>query len=270
MGVVIKFMNITLVLFFVDQVQTERQPETVEEFHLLSSPIDERPHDTEADMNMLRVGTNLIWRQVIDLKITLRGCLFPLIVCVSHEAGNSFRGILPYWLSREYQWTLRETGFILLGERLLTALTLSLLPRLSKLVLPGGGVGGSNRIKNGSSDLGLARLCLCLSCIGIASLGFKGTRAFAIISLAVLATGTGFRDAYLSYVTSKLQKHEIARVCIALSMAQYSSIGFGEFVVGEIYSFCLQLEQQPWMSSLPFWLCSLMFAFTVILLCRSD
>lgn len=273
MGLVIKSLNIPIILLFVDRVKTGRQPEIAEEFHLLSTPDYEMPNETEADMSTPRVRTKLIWRQVTTLGITLRGCLFPLLVCVSQEAGNSFRGILPYWLSREYQWSLRETGYVLLGERLLTALIISLLPRFPEWILSGRGVGvgggEGRRIKIGSSDLGLARLCLCLACLGTALLGFRWTRMSAILSLAVLATGTGFRDAYLSYLTSKLQKHEIVRVCMALSMAQYSAINFGVFVVGELYSFCLQVDQ-PWMISLPIWLCSLMFAFTVILLCRSD
>lgn len=103
---------------------------TAEEFHLLSTQHYETQIETEADMNRPRFRTNLIWRHVTTLWSTLRGCLFPILVYVSHEAGDSFRGILPYWLSREYQWSLRETGYISLGERLLTALIISLLPRL--------------------------------------------------------------------------------------------------------------------------------------------
>lgn len=271
MGVVTKSFNIPIILLFVDRAETGRQSETAEEFHLFSTQDYEVQHEIEVDVNRPRSRTDLIWRQLMTLWSTLRCCLFPLLVCVSQEAGNSFRGILPYWLSREYQWSLRETGFISLGERLLTAVIISLLPRLPKWLLSGGGGGASGddgrRIKNGSSDLGLARLCLCLACLGTALLGFRLTRMSAIFSLAVLATGTGFRDAYLSYVTSKLQKHEIARVCMALSMAQFSSINFGVFIVGELYSFCLKAEQ-AWMTSLPIWLCSLVFAFTVFLLCH--
>ena len=272
MGVVIKSFNIPMILLFVDRVEPGRQPETAEDFHLLTTQDYDTQSETEADMNRPRFLANLIWRQLTNLRGTLRCCLFPLLVCVSQEAGNSFRGILPYWLSREYQWSLRETGYISLGERLLTALIISLLPRLPKWILSGGGGGGGGgdgkKIKNGSSDLGLARLCLCLACLGTALLGFRWTRMSAILSLAVLATGTGFRDAYLSYVTSKLQKHEMVKVCMALSMAQFSSINFGVFVVGELYAFCLKVDQ-PWMNSLPIWLCSLVFAFTVFLLCRS-
>jgi hypothetical protein len=268
MGAVIKSLNIPMVLLFVDRVETGRQPDTAE-FHLLPTEDHEMQDETEADMNRPHFRTKPIWRQITTLWSTLHGCLFPLAVCVSQEAGNSFRGILPYWLSREYQWTLRETGYISLGERLLTAVLISLLPRIPQWMLAGGGGGGDGgRIKKGSSDLGLARLCLCLACLGTALLGFRWSRGSAIFSLTVLAAGTGFRDAYLSFVTAKLQKHEIVRVCMALSMAQYSSINFGVFVVGGLYSFCLKLDR-PWMTSLPIWLCSLVFAFTVFLLRRS-
>jgi hypothetical protein len=268
MGAVIKLLNIPMVLFFVDRVESERQPK-IAEFHLLPTQDDEMQNETEADMNGPPLPTKPVWRQATNLWSTLHSCLFPLAVCVSQEAGNSFRGILPYWLSREYQWTLRDTGYISLGERLLTALLISLLPRLPKWILPGGG-GGSDGggVKKGSSDLGLARLCLWLACLGTTLLGIKWSRGSAIFSLTVLAAGTGFRDAYLSYVTAKLQKHEIVVVCMALSMAQYSSINFGVFVVGGLYSFCLKLDQ-PWMTSLPIWLCAPVFAFTIFLLRRS-
>jgi hypothetical protein len=279
-GVVIKSINIPMILVFVDRVDTERQPEITEGFHLLSTQENEMGSTTEADMDKPRFRTDHIWQQMTTLRGTLRACLFPLLVFVSLEAGNSFRGILPYWLSREYEWSLRETGYILLGERLLTALIISLLPRLSKWIFSRGGSSSSDSgstagsSKTGNSDLGLARLCLCLACLGTALLGFRWTRISAITALAVLATGTGFRDAYLSYVTSKLQKHEIMRVCMALSMAQYAAINIGVFIVGEFYSFCLlkadQQHQESWMTSLPIWLCSLAFAFTLLLLlCRS-
>jgi hypothetical protein len=269
MGAVVKLLNIPMVLFFVDRDETGRQPETAE-FHLLPTQDDEMQNETEAEMNKPTFPIKPIWREAATLRNTLRGCLFPLAVCVSQEAGNSFRGILPYWLSREYQWSLRETGYISLGERLLTAFLLSLLPRLPKWILPGGGIGGGDGggVKKGSSDLGLARLCLWLACLGTTLLGIKWSRESAIFSLTVLAAGTGFRDAYLSYVTAKLQKHEIVVVCMALSMAQYSSINFGVFVVGGLYSFCLKLDQ-AWMTSLPIWLCAPVFAFTVYLLRRS-
>lgn len=271
LGVFIRSLNIMIIVLFIDRVPTGRQPETAEGFYLLPATDSERPHETEADMNEPGVGTNLIWRQVMTLKITLRGCLFPLLVCVSQKAGNSFRDILPYWLSKEYHWNLRETGYVELEKRLLTAFIISLLPRLSKSLFSGEGTGrgGNQKIKNEKSDLNLARLCLCLACIGTALLGFAKTRTTAILSLAVLAAGTGFQAAYFSYVTSKLPKREITRVCMAFSMAQYASVEFGGFVVGELYSFCLQREQ-AWMNSLPIWLCSVMFAFTIMLLCRSD
>lgn len=270
LGLVIKSLNIMIILLFIDRVPIQRQPETAEEFPLLSTPVDERSDEPEANASQARLGTNFIRGQVITLGITLRSCLFPLLICVSQEAGNSLRDILPFWLSREYRWSLRETGYIDLWQRLLAALIVSLLPRLSKSVFPGGEMGGGvgAKIKNRISDLGLARLCLCFACTGTALLGFKWTRTTAILSLGVLAIRTGFDGAYLSYVTSKLQKHEIARVCMVLSTAQYASVNFGAFVVGELYSFCLQGDQ-PWLTSLPIWLCSLMFALTVILLYRS-
>lgn len=271
MGAVIKSLSIPLVVLFVDRTETGRQPQTAE-LHLLSTEDHEMENETEADMDRPYLPTKIIRRQATDLWNTLRGCLLPLAVCVSQDAGNSFRGILPYWLSREYHWSLRDTGYISLAERLLTALLISLLPRIPKWVLPGGGRGGGGddggRIRKGSSDLGLATLCLCLTCLGTALLGFRWSRVSAILSLAVLAAGTGFRDAYLSYVTSKLQKHQIMRVCMALSVAQYSAINFGVFVVGGLYSLCLE-HGPPWTTSLPIWLCSLVFAFTIYLLRRS-
>jgi hypothetical protein len=266
MGAVMKSLNIPMILLFIDRVESGRQPETAE-FHLLPTQDHELEPEAEEDMNRPHFRTKPIWQQATALWSTLHCCRFPLAVCVLQEAGNSFRGILPYWLSREYQWTLRETGYISLGERLLTALLISLLPRLPKWRLLGRG-GGGEAIKKGSSDLGLAKLCLCLACLGTALLGFRWSRVSAIFSLAVLAAGTGFRDAYLSYVTAKLQKHEIVRVCMALSMAQFFSINIGVFTVGGLYSFCLTLDL-PWTTSLPIWLCSLAFAFTVFLLRRS-
>ena len=153
-----------IILFFINRVPIEHRTEIAEEFQLLPTPDYERSDEPEANTDQAHLGRNFIRKQAITLGMTLRSCcLFPLLIYVSQEVGNDFHDLLPSWLSREYRWSLRETGYIGLGQRLLTALIVSLLPRLSKSVFSGGEMGGGvgAKIKNGNSDLGLARLWLC-------------------------------------------------------------------------------------------------------------
>ena len=151
-----------IMLLFINRVPIERQPEIAEESQLLLTPDYERSDEPEANTDQAHLGRNFIREQVITLGMTLRSCcLFPLLICVSQEVGNDFRELLPSWLSREYRWSLGETSYIDLRQRLLTALVVSLLLRLFKSIFSGemgGGVGA--KTKNLNSDSGLVRLLM--------------------------------------------------------------------------------------------------------------
>jgi hypothetical protein len=265
MAVGTKSLNIVIVFIFVDPDDSGSQS-TPSGFHLVPSEDDDleneaQSHATKPDPQARRIP--LLFKAV---KATMSKYSFVLIICILHEAGNSFRGILPYWLSKEYEWSLREVGFVSLAEKILTALIVTLLPRIPTWILSSSFNGRTEKV---NPNLTLSCLCLAMAALGTAFLGYRGSRVSAILSLAVLAVGSGFRDAYLSYVNGRLQKHEIVKVCMAFSMAGYMAINTGVFLVGGLYSLCLRFGA-PWMVSIPIWLCTVFLAWTLLLLRRSE
>jgi len=186
-----------------------------------------------------------------------------LSICALQETGNSFRLILPYWLSRQHHASLQEIGYVHLGEMLLTAAVVSSLPQFSQILQHPRDVSGSSKEK----DLVLAKICLGFSAIGTLLLGFSWYKFSGIVSLVVLTGGVGFRDAYLSFVTADLQKQEIAQVYMVMSMVALSAICVGGSVISEVYSLCLQVGES-WSTSVPIWLCALPVTCALTLLHR--
>jgi len=197
------------------------------------------------------------WQSVKEQQDTLRCYILPVSVCVLQEAGNSFRYILPYWLSKRFDWSLRETGWVMMAEVLSTALIVAILPRCFR-----------HFQRSGSSkdrDLSLAKMCLGLSFLGTLLLGFRWYRFSGVISLLVLAGGTAFQELYLSYVTAGLQREEIMQVYILLATMLLVAFSLCAWLIAGLYAICLHLNS-PWATSIPLWLASLAFAADRILI----
>lgn len=250
LSVGIKVASIPIILLFLEG--GAGRAGRITDFHLV--PVNETEAAAYDSEEEACTKTTSIKRQVIELRRAIRSRLFPLGICALHEVGNSFRIILPYWLSMRYHWTLRETGYVTIGEMLVTSFIISLLPYLSAQLRDS---------KN--SDLSLARMCLGFSCLGTLLLGLSWYKFSAVISLIVLAGGAGFRDAYLSYITLGLQKQEITKVYMMLSIGTLVSFNLGGSVIAGIYSACLRLGSS-WETSLPIWVCALPFALTAFCL----
>lgn len=250
LSVGIKVVSIPIILLFLKG--GVGRAGRITDFHLV--PIDETRATTFDSEEEACTKAISIWGQAIELRRAIRNRLFPLGICALQEVGNSFRIILPYWLSMRYHWTLRETGYVTIGEMLITGLIISLLPHLAERL---------HDSKN--SDLSLVRLCLGFSCLGTFLLGLSWYKFSAIVSLIVSAGGAGFRDAYMSYITLGLQRHEIAKVYMMLSIVTLIAFNMGGSVIAGIYSACLRLGDS-WETSLPIWVCSLPFALTALCL----
>ena len=271
-----KALNIFIVLALIDKTESEpagfrRLPTeaddlaTEAEVNNLATQTEVNNSSTEAEVDFNELPSLSLetwWRISPELKTTLTSITFPLVICGLQEGSNGFRGILPYWLSREYQWSLRAVGFVLLSEKLLTALIIALLPRIPNWLLAGNWNGRSEKM---NPNLGLSRLCLGFTCIGTALLSWPSGRVAAVLSLSILAVGSGFRDAFLSYITGELRKEEIVRACMAYSLVGYMSTDLGVFIVDGLYSLCLRYGL-PWTASLPILFCAMMFGWTLSLM----
>lgn len=174
-----------------------------------------------------------------------------LSICALESSGYGFLDILPYWTSTRYRLTLRETGYINIGDTLAKALIMSLMPSISERL---------HQSKFGrENNLILVRMCLFFSTLGTILLGFSWDKFSAIGSLIVLAGGSGFGNAYMAHITSGVPKQNIARLYIMLSIVTFIALSISGWAVAGIYSLSLRLGQS-WETSVPIWVCSLPFA----------
>lgn len=221
-----------------------------------SAPKDCNLSDVEEEISLISDSPekqSSIWDGLREQRLTFLNYIFPLAMFALHEIGNSIRIILAYWLSKRYGWTLRGGGWVQLGITLLNAVTVSLLPKLSTWLQKRQGSDDSK-----ARDLNLAKMCLGFDSIGAALLGASWHGGSAVISLAVMAGGTAFRDAYMGYVTADMQKEDISKVYIVLELVSVAAYSFGGWLIADVYAFCLTLGD-GWETSIPIWICALGF-----------
>ena len=221
-GIMIKMLDVPVILFFLDDSETALKAKTAAGCRLLPTGEDD-PYAGDAERPQKVDKASSGWQSLLGQTSVFYHHIFALSICAPQETGNSFRLILPYWLSRQYHASLQEIGYVHLGEMLLTAAVVSSLPQFSQILQHPRDVSGSSKEK----DLVLAKICLGFSAIGTLLLGFSWYKFSGIVSLVVLTGGVGFRDAYLSFVTAELQKQEIAQVYMVMSMIALNAICVG-------------------------------------------
>ena len=159
----------------------------------------------------------------------------PLSIFVVHELGMGIHDIAQQWMSNRYAWPIRETGYILAGETLLSAVILASLPKASAFLLA-----RKRGLTADGKDLLLMKCTLTAATAGTAVMAFAESRGFLFLGLAIFAFGAGFHDALKSFVTARLRDSaQVTRIYLWISM----------------------LEVVAWMINGPVW--ALMYAFSL-------
>lgn len=258
----IKLLDLPVILYLLVHTNDEVGATATTRYSVL--PVDEETAPVlRAEASMKADDAAPGWQSFFDRDNVLYLHGFALGILTLQEASNSMRLILPYWLSRRWNTTLQEVGYVNVGEMLLTAVVVSSLPKLSRILEHSTDAEGSSKRR----DLVLAKTCLSFTAIGITLLGFSWYKFSGIVSLIVLTGGSGFQDAYLSVVTADLKKTEIARFYTILGMVALAALSVGGTVVSGIYSLCLA-NGESWLTSLPIWLCVLPVICALLMLHR--
>lgn len=217
---------------------------------------DHSPSPSSSLTTLLQKETrNLRTRGRETLRI-LRTTLLPMIIVFLHDTGSAYRVILQPWLSKRFSWTLRQTGYVTLTEKIFTTALLAAVPLLYTRFL--------RRNPTPAVDLLVAQLSAAFLVAGTALLPLSGTRTLAVTGLMVLACGSGFHDALLAFLTSRLDKSDILHVYMGISTVQLISSTVGGALIAFVYGVVLRAEMGRWIWGAPFGLCCLFFVGVVV------
>jgi len=205
--------------------------------------------------------------------LILPHCLLPVAIYTFRDFGESYRYLLPYWMSRRFHWDLREVGWVHLGETLFTSLIIALMPWFRKLYLrqqspeteirtrDNSAAGYDQELKLTSAsaakqDLSLAQMCIGFSMLGSVLLSLSWYRPSAFVSLAVLAVGMGFPDSYNSFLAGKIEEAngvDLQDIYMVMSIAGMMAALLGGWITSGVYSVALRLGGDSWATSSPIW-----------------
>lgn len=181
-----------------------------------------------------------------------------LVIFFFNVTGMGVRIVLQQWASKFFQWTLAETGYVLSFELLVNGLVLVSLPYICRELLKPR-LGSSRRV-----DLWVVKASLLMNITGVFCIGFAPTRFFFVVSLTVYSVGVGLYDSLRSFATGFLQKEQITRFYVGISLVEtIGGLISGPLWAG-VFSFALSVNLG---FGLPFWLCSLCFlcAFVTVI-----
>ena len=131
-----------------------------------------------------------------------------LAIMFFNTTALSARHLLRPWLSKRYDWTLAETGYILSLESVLSVSILFLLQH----------VDSSARWKvreptcKRKRELRIAKLSLVCGTAGSVILSLAGTRAWFFVAAVVISGSVGFIEAVKAYFTAGLETRDIGRL----------------------------------------------------------
>jgi hypothetical protein len=201
-------------------------------------------------------------------------CLLPCIVYMFRNFGESYRVLLPYWMSRRFDWNLREVGWVHLAETLFTSLIIALMSRFRKLFLPreneeiyvayDNDSAAQQHMQESKStsapavnqDLSMTQICLAFSLLGSILMGMSWFRPSAFISLAILAVGMGFPDSYNSFLAGKMDEDkdvELQEIYMVSSIVGMVAARVGASVTSGIYAIALRVDGDSWATGTPLW-----------------
>lgn len=169
------------------------------------------------------------------------------------------RIILQQWASIFFHWTLVQTSYVVSFEMLVNALVLVSLPYLSRRFLRPM-LGSAQR-----AELWVVKASLLMNIIGALGVSFAPSSIFFVASIAMYSGGGGLYDSLKSFATGHLQKEQITRFYVGISMVETIGGIIGGPLWTRIFSLTLTVEFLGF--GLPFWLCSLCFlcAFTTVI-----
>jgi hypothetical protein len=206
-------------------------------------------------------------------------CLLPCAIYMFRDFGESYRVLLPYWMSRRFHWSLRDVGWVHLAETLFTSLTIALMSRFRKLFLSQDSEkfytahddseapeyekeSKSTSASATNQDLSMAQICLAFSLLGSVFLGTSWFRPSAFMSLAILAVGMGFPDSYNSFLAGKMEDEkdvELQDIYMISSIVGMVAARVGVSVTSGIYAIALRVDGDSWATSAPIWVGAALF-----------
>lgn len=243
--------------------------------HLLSIPVLSFLDDGEPLVNLQDSPSDLkssrpksFWSEAMDIRkqggrllATARKHIFHILIFLVHKCGSSVGVLLPQWMSKRYEKTLRDIGYIDLGKTIWITIILSVTPQLHKWL---------DRRTPGSKDsvaLNLIRWSVAASIVGTALLSLSWAVIPAIISLAVSAMGSGFYDMLLGFVTMKMERVDLVQVYMCISIVEDMGGRIAGTAIFAIYSWAVEMNSFFGMS-LPLWICTGFFVGAYLLLRR--
>ncbi|CAF9909760.1 MAG: hypothetical protein GOMPHAMPRED_006859 [Gomphillus americanus] len=172
-----------------------------------------------------------------------------------HETGMGVRNITEQWISKQYAWPLRTTGYILAFETFLGSIYLATLPTIVKW-LPSDRRNPDSEQK--TRQLVIVRASLFAAAAGTALIAASDhDRVVFLAALGVFVLGVGFHDALKAYVTGLLSSEAITRMYMCISIVETIANVFSGPTWAGIYGLGLTGEGPA--MSLPFAVSSLLF-----------
>jgi hypothetical protein len=120
----------------------------------------------------------------------------------------SARHLLRPWLSKRYDWTLAETGYILSIESVLSVAILFMLQYFDSAA----GWKAKNAKEKRKRELWIAKISLVCGITGSVILSLAGTRILFFVAAVVISGSVGFIDAIKAYFTAQLDTRDIGRL----------------------------------------------------------
>jgi hypothetical protein len=251
---------------------THLMTEYSDDIELSSNPTESDLDTTSLGQERISIPGSASVKSMQHFHHVLPHCLLPGAIFMFRDFGESYRVLLPYWMSRRFHWDLRGVGWVHLGETLLTSLIIALMPWFRKLFLPkyedteicivhnDSEAQHVQEFKSRSAsatnqDLSLAQMCLGFSLLGSVLLSMSWFRPSVFVSLAVLAVGMGFPDSYNSFLAGKTDEEgvDLQDIYMVLSIVGMVAARLGVSITSGIYSIALRLTGNSWATSIPIW-----------------
>lgn len=118
------------------------------------------------------------------------------------------RNLLRPWLSKRYNWTLSQTGYVLSLESILSVSILFALQytNTSTRWQPKTDIAKQKR------ELWISRMSILCGIVGSIILSFANIRGLFFIAAIIISGSAGFLDASKAYFTNQLDKEDIGRL----------------------------------------------------------
>ncbi|KAL9123610.1 MAG: hypothetical protein Q9217_006973 [Psora testacea] len=189
----------------------------------------------------------------------------PLIVFLTHEMSMGVRDIAEQWISKRFSLPFQKVGYILAGQTLLSAIILSMLPRLSNIIAH------NYDLTTAKKDLFVTRASALAAATGSILIAVCWNVALLLGSFAVFAFGVGFHDAMKSYVAFRVgteNTEKLTKIYMLISILEV----FANMLNGPLWAtiYTLAMRTGEIGMALPFVLCVIGFLATWFLARKLD